>query len=63
MGILDAMATNPWKLKTSTAKYLVCHVCGGDTHWGKGKGSYLLCDKHNKWRTYFSLRFRHSSAE
>lgn len=56
------MATNPWKLKTSTAKYLVCHVCGDETRWGAKKGTYRLCDKHNTWKTYFLLRFRHSSA-
>lgn len=50
------MTTNPWELKASTAKFLVCHVCGDGTRWGAKKGVYRLCDKHNKWMVYFRLR-------
>jgi hypothetical protein len=51
------MTTDPWNLKTSTAKYLVCHVCGRGTRWGAQKGHYRLCDEHNTWRMYLRLRW------
>ena len=51
------MTTDPWKLKTSTAKYLVCYVCGIGTRWGAQKGNFRLCDEHNTWRMYFRLRW------
>ena len=53
----EPMTTDPWKLKTSTAKYLVCHVCGSGTRWGAQKGHYRLCDEHNTWRMYLRLRW------
>jgi hypothetical protein len=49
---------DPWELKTSTAKYLVCHVCSAGTRWGAQKGTYRLCDKHNSWLTYFKIVIR-----
>jgi hypothetical protein len=52
----NRLKRDPWELKTSTAKYLVCHVCGAATRWGAEKGDYRLCDEHNTWWVYFRLR-------
>jgi hypothetical protein len=49
------MTTDPWKLKASTAKYLVCQVCGNGTRWGQRRGRYRVCDEHDSWRTYFKI--------
>jgi hypothetical protein len=63
VGRIDVMEetkeVNVWKLKASTAKYLICDLCGGDVQsWGLGKGRFRLCAKHNNWRTYFRLKRR-----
>lgn len=51
------MTTGPWKLKASTAKYLVCDVCGAATRWDTEKSDYRLCDEHNTWWMYFRLQW------
>ena len=53
----NMLKRDAWELKTSTAKHLVCHVCGIGTRWGAQKGTFRLCDEHNTWRMYFRLRW------
>jgi hypothetical protein len=51
----NMLKRDSWDLKTSTAKYLVCHVCGNDTRWGQRRGRYRVCDEHDSWSTCFKI--------
>ncbi len=44
-----------WGNMTGLVKSPNCQVCGLETNFG-GKGRFSLCEPHNNWCTYFTLR-------
>ena len=45
-----------WRMKLDSVKSPACVICGSMTRWGIGKREFPLCDVHNSWKTFFSLK-------